>query len=66
MSIPVDGDIIWTLYGWSMSSFTPPYRRDLMWYKLPEGHIYDWSEDGWHRISPKEWQPYADRELSHG
>lgn len=55
-----------TKFGWAHPSNEPPADKHLLWMKLPEQHLYEWDDDGWHRLEPPEYQPMCDGDLPHG
>lgn len=66
MKVTSEEPLAYTDYGWAAISLTPPSRRDLMWMKMPEKHIYTFDGDGWFRIDPPEMVFIPDGDLNHG
>lgn len=55
-----------TEFGWAIACETMPYRKDMMWLKLPERHIYQFDGDGWFRVKPPEPGFIPEGDLNHG
>lgn len=66
MNEPSEAPMVSTEFGWALASLTPPGRRDLLWMKMPEQHIYSWDDQGWHRIKPPEKEVDEMKDLPHG
>lgn len=50
-------NIVQTDHGYAVRLEAEPSRRDLLWLKMPEEHIYFYDGDGWYRLSPAEIWP---------
>ena len=55
-----------TDFGFALAQEEMPHRRDVFWYKLPEGHVYSFDGDGWLRLNPPQKYIYPRGDLPHG